>query len=288
MASAAPRLFVAYDYPLKDILTPGLKSSMLDRVIAELFDGLLRLRDDLARLPDYAAGIKLHTSFEAIAHSRRGLERLQELCTSHAVIIDRKIYDIPETTENLVAWFTEVFWPWGITVAAPAGSKSMEAAIRQVKSRAASTKILAVGQLTSVDYYEGLKIFGMSTDGKSTQAHQLWCAHKAGARHMIASPADLDQIANTDWGSEVYFLTPGSRPAGQLPAGDDQVRVGTPRHAIETAGLDASGKPRASIIIGRPVMQFREYGFASRFEALTWAMDETERGLETLAAQKSQ
>jgi orotidine-5'-phosphate decarboxylase len=106
----------------------------------------------------------------------------------------------------------------------------------------AALKILAVTVLTSYDDAD-LAAAGYEMTVADLAAERAAQARDIGVDGLVCSPevaARLRAIA----GPNMLLVTPGIRPAGA--ASDDQVRVATPREAVE-AGADI-------LVVGRPIL----------------------------------
>jgi len=166
----------------------------------------------------------------------------------HAVMLDLKLHDIPET----VARATAVVASLGaglITVHAGGGRSMLEAAVKAAGTR---TRVLAVTVLTSLDDADLATIGAIGPVGELVkQRAQLAIA--AGCAGVVASPhevAAIRAVAPPDF----LIVTPGVRPAGAELG--DQKRVMTPKQA-RAAGADL-------VVVGRPLRDAADPAAAAR------------------------
>ena len=151
------------------------------------------------------------------------------------VFLDLKLHDIPTTVERAsrscahlgVAMFN---------VHALGGEAMVAAAVRGARQGAEDSGVpmplvLAVTVLSS-----------LSGGSLATPTSLAFEATSAGAGGLVVSGEDVSAVREVV-GEDVALIVPGIRPEGSN--GDDQVRVLTPRAAIE-AGADY-------LVIGRPI-----------------------------------
>jgi orotidine-5'-phosphate decarboxylase len=156
--------------------------------------------------------------------------------TAHApVFLDLKLHDIPTTVErasrNCARLGVAMF-----NVHALGGEAMVAAAVRGARQGAeesgdAAPSVLAVTVLSS-----------LSGESLATPTSLAFEATSAGADGLVVSGEDVAAVREVV-GEDVALIVPGIRPEGSN--GDDQVRVLTPRAAVE-AGADY-------LVIGRPI-----------------------------------
>ncbi len=172
-------------------------------------------------------GLELFT-----AHGPAAVSRM----ASHGpVFLDLKLHDIPTTVEraarNCARLGVAMF-----TVHALGGEAMVAAAVRGARhgaeeSGAAIPTVVAVTVLSS-----------LSGESLATPTSLAFEATSAGAGGLVVSGEDVAEVRQVV-GEAVALVVPGIRPEGTN--GDDQVRILTPRAAIE-AGADY-------LVIGRPI-----------------------------------
>ena len=170
-----------------------------------------------------------------------------ELFTSHGpaaveavgrhapVFLDLKLHDIPTTVERAARNGARLGVSM-ITVHALGGEAMVSAATRGVRQGAEESDVvtptvLAVTVLSS-----------LSGESLATPTSLAFEAVSAGAGGVVVSGEDVGAVREVV-GEDVALIVPGIRPEGAN--GDDQVRVLTPRGAIE-AGADY-------LVVGRPI-----------------------------------
>lgn len=179
-----------------------------------------------------------------------GLAAAMELKQRGArVFLDLKLFDIGATVEAAVRGlagfemdFLTVHGDPHVVRAAVAGRG------------AASTKILAVTVLTSLDRDDldaALTVPGAVAEVTVERARR---AFLAGADGVIASPWEAAAIRALPEAAGRLIVTPGVRPEGDDPG--DQKRIATPAEAIR-AGAD-------HIVVGRPVWRAPDPAAAAR------------------------
>jgi orotidine-5'-phosphate decarboxylase len=156
--------------------------------------------------------------------------------SAHApVFLDLKLHDIPTTVErasrNCARLGVAMF-----NVHALGGEAMVAAAVRGARQGAEESggrapSVLAVTVLSS-----------LSGESLATPTSLAFEARSAGADGLVVSGEDVASVREVV-GEDVALVVPGIRPEGSN--GDDQVRVLTPRAAVE-AGADY-------LVIGRPI-----------------------------------
>lgn len=162
----------------------------------------------------------------------------------YGIFLDLKLHDIPNTVKKAMKVLSALDVDI-VNVHASGGRKMMEAALEGLtRPDGSRPKLIAVTQLTSTSP-EMLKeelLIGESME-KTIEAYAL-NAKAAGLDGVVCSPLEVEKVKKA-CGPEFLAVTPGIRFADS--AGDDQVRVTTPRKAREL-GSDY-------IVVGRPVTQ---------------------------------
>lgn len=156
------------------------------------------------------------------------------------VMLDLKLYDIPETVSRAVAVAGDNGVEF-LTIHASGGQKMMDAAFKA--ARKADLSLLAVTMLTTFDDEEAY-IAGYGAIGLDSLIHRMAAfAWEAGIHGIVCSTRDVAKIKRYHPRNGMYFVTPGIR----LEDGEthDQVRVATPADA-KAAGSDY-------IVVGRPI-----------------------------------
>ena len=170
-----------------------------------------------------------------------------ELFTSHGpaaveavgrhapVFLDLKLHDIPTTVERAARNSARLGVAM-ITVHALGGEAMVSAAARGARQGAedagvTTPTVLAVTVLSS-----------LAGESLATPTSLAFEAVSAGAGGIVVSGEDVGAVRDVV-GEDVALIVPGIRPEGAN--GDDQVRVLTPRAAIE-AGADY-------LVVGRPI-----------------------------------
>ncbi|UKS55072.1 orotidine-5'-phosphate decarboxylase [Exiguobacterium acetylicum] len=158
----------------------------------------------------------------------------------HAVFLDVKVHDIPETARRTM----RIIGQLGVelTNVHVAGGKEMMIAAREgLRETSATTQLIGVTQLTSTDesMLRDLKIEGAMPTVVREYA-QL--AEAAGLDGVVCSALDLPELVGV-CRTEFRFVTPGIRPSSS--ESDDQKRVSTV--------LDARRNGATDLVIGRPI-----------------------------------
>lgn len=212
---------------------------MVSRIIVAL-DGMpWNDAYDLAiSLKGYVWGFKLNDALLADGTN------LRSLSACGGLMLDPKLYDIPQTVANSVAKLIERIGPDTkfaegeraplITVHASAGRPAMRAAVEAAGPRAT---ILAITALTSFDDHE---LFAVYNRGRAKLVRLLALrAHEAGIPGLVCSTDDLKVVR------DLIFMkvVPGIR----LPDDDknDQIHVGD--------GADAD-----LVVVGRPITKAKD------------------------------
>ncbi len=181
-----------------------------------------------------------------------GPEAVRRIATHGPVFVDAKLHDIPNTVERASANIARLGVAM-LNVHALGGDAMMRAAVEGAQRGADEAgvpppMVIAVTVLSSI-----------GADELATPASLAWEAKQAGLDGVVVSGDDVRDVRDV-CGEQFCLVVPGIRPAGTN--GHDQVRVLTPREAIErgadylvvgraiTAAHDRVGAARA---IGRDV-----------------------------------
>jgi orotidine-5'-phosphate decarboxylase len=191
--------------------------------------------DAAESLSSSMAGVAGHLKVGLELFTAAGPEAVRRVAAYAPVFLDVKLHDIPNTVErasrNCARLGVAMF-----NVHALGGEAMVAAAVRGARQGAEETGdaaplVLAVTVLSS-----------LSGESLATPTSLAFEAVSAGAQGLVASGEDVAQVREVV-GEEVALIVPGIRPEGAN--GDDQVRVLTPRAALE-AGADY-------LVIGRPI-----------------------------------
>jgi orotidine-5'-phosphate decarboxylase len=171
-----------------------------------------------------------------------GPDAVRRLTPHGAVFMDSKLHDIPTTVERASANIARL----GVAmfnIHALGGDAMMRAALEGAKRGAdaagvAMPLVIAVTVLSS-----------QSGEGLATPASLAWEAKEAGLDGVVVSGEDVRDVRDA-CGDAFCLVVPGIRPAGVN--GHDQVRVLTPRGAIER-GADYLVVGRAITAAADPV-----------------------------------
>lgn len=167
------------------------------------------------------------------------------------VFLDLKLHDIPNTVAGAVR-SALALEPAMLTLHASGGSAMLKAAVEAKRQASASTWLLAVTVLTSLDDVD-LEEGGVA-GGTGAQVERLArIAVEAGVDGLVCSPHEIARLRRI-LPAQVKLVVPGIRPAGS--AGDDQKRVMTPRQAL-AAGADV-------LVVGRPITGAADPAAAAR------------------------
>jgi orotidine-5'-phosphate decarboxylase len=165
----------------------------------------------------------------------QGPEAVRRVAAHAPVFVDSKLHDIPNTVErastNIARLGAAMF-----NVHALGGEAMMRAALRGVERAerewgVETPLVLGVTVLSS-----------QSGEDLASPASLAFEARSAGLQGVVVSGDDVEDV-RAACGDAFVLVVPGVRPAGSN--GDDQVRVLTPRAAIEK-GADY-------LVVGRPV-----------------------------------
>lgn len=163
--------------------------------------------------------------------------------TPVAVFLDLKLHDIPETVKRAMQAVADLGVSY-VTVHCGESLKMLEAA---VAGSGGNVSVLGVTVLTSVGVAD-VRRAGFQPvyceDMRELVRHRARMVKQAGCAGVVCSGMEVAMIRE-EMGPGFLAVTPGIRPAGNQPAGDDQARVMTPGEAVRN-GADY-------LVIGRPI-----------------------------------
>jgi orotidine-5'-phosphate decarboxylase len=229
----------------------------------ESVERALELDRRLGEGPEHAKiGLELFTSAgpDAVrALARRG----------RRVFLDLKLHDIPNTVRGAAAAAARLGADL-LTVHALGGEEMIRAAVEGVASANASTRVVAVTILTSLDEQRLPPGFARPLEARRTVTEMLAMALAAGAAGIVCSARDLADARDS---ARTPFLavTPGIRPAGPV---EDQRRVTTIGEAVRMGS--------SLMVIGRPIT-----GASDPRQALEAARDERDAAAADLERTRS-
>jgi orotidine-5'-phosphate decarboxylase len=191
--------------------------------------------DEAERLATLLAGTAGLLKIGLELFTAHGPDAVTRIAIHAPVFLDLKLHDIPITVErtsrNCARLGVAMF-----TVHALGGEAMVAAAVRGARQGAeeSGTTTPTVAAVTVLS--------SLSGESLATATSLAFEATSAGAAGVVVSGEDVAQVRQVV-GEDVALVVPGIRPEGSN--GDDQVRVLTPRAAIE-AGADY-------LVIGRPI-----------------------------------
>ena len=199
-------------------------------------DQALEVAGDLSHLqPNGLWGFKIGHSL-----TFAGAEWINELKTFGKVFVDLKLYDIPNTVENAVAWLSSLNVDLA-TVHLSMGRSTIE------KIADKGVGILGVSLLTSAIPDECKRIYRGSTTETLLQLFRE--ASESGITGVVCSPKDLHLLDQIDPDRTLLRVCPGIR--GSKDDAGDQKRTMTPAEAVsEGAHL---------LVVGRPIVERTDY-----------------------------
>lgn len=156
------------------------------------------------------------------------------------VFLDLKFHDIPNTVAGAVAAAADL-GVWMVNVHTLGGTRMMEAAANRLQAMGAPTLLIGVTVLTSMGA-EDLHQIGIAETPENQVARLANLAYQSGLNGIVCSAHEAGSIAYR-FGETFLRVTPGIRPLSS--ARDDQVRVMTPRKAIEAGS--------SHLVVGRPI-----------------------------------
>lgn len=159
----------------------------------------------------------------------------------HDVFCDLKLHDIPNTVKGAASSLSRLGADL-LTVHAAGGRAMMEAALEGLGDASATTRVIAITQLTSTSP-EALRTEQLvEVPLVESVRNYARLAQQAGLAGVVCSAHEAADIAAVT-GPDFLRVTPGIRPAGA--AVGDQSRVATPGNA---ASMGSS-----AIVVGRPI-----------------------------------
>jgi len=165
------------------------------------------------------------------------LERIEQ--AGAQLFLDLKLHDIPKTVEGAARSLAR-FSPALTTVHASGGAAMIRAAVEAFGSLGATTRVLAVTVLTSLDA-DDLAALGVAGTARDVARRWAAAAVDAGAHGLVCSGHEAAALRAAVPGA--LLVTPGIRLAGD--AVGDQKRVMTPRRALEAGATH--------LVVGRPI-----------------------------------
>lgn len=158
----------------------------------------------------------------------------------HKIFLDLKLHDIPNTVGRATAQLAKL----GVdmtNVHCAGGIKMMQAAFEAIRNAGASTKLIAVTQLTSTseEVLHDEILVCPSINMKDAVTKYAQNAKQAGLNGVVCSPLEAGLIKES-CGAEFLTVTPGIRFAQDSKG--DQVRVTTPSDARESSDYIVVGR----------------------------------------------
>ncbi len=162
---------------------------------------------------------------------------------SAKIFLDLKLHDIPETVSRATRALSELDVAFA-TLHCGDSRAMLASAVTGSRQR---VRLLGVTLLTSISG-EDLKEAGYGgpywEDPGRLVLKRAAMAKDAGCAGVVCSGLEVKRIKEA-LGKDFIAVVPGIRPAGEVPAADDQARVVTPAKAIRE-GADY-------LVIGRPI-----------------------------------
>ncbi|MDA9112762.1 orotidine-5'-phosphate decarboxylase [Gammaproteobacteria bacterium] len=152
------------------------------------------------------------------------------------IFLDLKLHDIPNTVKKSILGLS-ILPISMLTVHASGGRKMLETSMDAVANT--NIKIFGVTALTSLSDNDTNQIYKRTTQDQV--ACMLDLAEESGIHGVVSSPHELKLVTSRN---SLLSITPGIR---LQKTDDDQVRVMTPKEAIE--------KGANYIVIGRPITE---------------------------------
>ena len=152
------------------------------------------------------------------------------------IFLDLKLHDIPNTVKKSILGLSTLPISM-LTVHTSGGKKMLEASMEAVANT--NIKIFGVTALTSLSDNDTNQIYKRTTQDQV--ACMLDLAEESGIHGVVSSPHELKLVISRN---SLLSITPGIR---LQKTDDDQVRVMTPKEAIE--------KGANYIVIGRPITE---------------------------------
>lgn len=174
-----------------------------------------------------------------------GPDAVRSIARRGPVFVDSKLHDIPNTVERASANIARIGVEM-LNVHTLGGDAMMRAAVDGARRGAEEA---SVGKPLVL----GVTVLSSIAEDLASPASLAWEAKEAGLDGVVVSGEDVKEVRAV-CGDDFLLVVPGIRPSGSN--GDDQVRILTPRAAIE-AGADR-------IIIGRPITTAADPAAAAR------------------------
>jgi len=203
---------------------------------------------DSARI--YKVGVQLYTA--------EGPQIVRDLIASgRQVFLDLKYHDIPNTVASAVKEACRLGLSM-LTVHAAGGGTMLRAAVEAARNTNASTMILAVTVLTSLDRRTGKCWRPRQRAGSGFAAGPPWPSPTDATVSYPRRKKPRRCAPNS--ATTFLIVTPGVRPAGT--GHGDQARVVTPSEAI------ASGA--SYIVVGRPITEAEDPALEAERSSRKW------------------
>ena len=182
------------------------------------------------------------------------IHEINKISADARIFLDLKLHDIPETVYRAIQVVASLDITYA-TVHCGESKKMLEAA---VKGAGDKVRLLGVTVLTSVSK-EDIQSAGydesFANDVSRLVLKKADMARTAGFAGVICSGHEAGRIKES-CGKSFLAVTPGIRPAWDVPATDDQARVMTPARAIQN-GSD-------HLVIGRPIRDAKKPATAAQ------------------------
>ncbi|MBM3567800.1 MAG: orotidine-5'-phosphate decarboxylase [Alphaproteobacteria bacterium] len=206
---------------------------------------------EAGRMAKKLAGIGVGLKIGLELFVAEGPAGVRALAADQPLFLDLKLHDIPNTVAGAVK-SALALGPTFLTVHAGGGRAMMQAAAETVLAARASSRVIAVTVLTSLDQSD-LSEGGIQGGLADHAVRMARLAKAAGLAGVVCSPHEVKPL-RAALGRDMLLVVPGVRPAGA--AAGDQKRVMTPAEA-RAAGADV-------LVIGRPIVQAPDPRAAAR------------------------
>jgi orotidine-5'-phosphate decarboxylase len=182
------------------------------------------------------------------------IHEIRKISADARIFLDLKLHDIPETVYRAI----QIVASLGVTFATVHCGESKKMLEAAVKGAGDKVQLLGVTVLTSVSK-EDIQSAGYDEPFANNVSRLVLkkteMARTAGFAGVICSGHEAAQIKKT-CGASFLAVTPGIRPAWEIPTTDDQARVMTPARAIQN-GSD-------HLVIGRPIRDAQDPAYAAK------------------------
>lgn len=158
----------------------------------------------------------------------------------YKIFLDLKLFDIPNTVSGAIKSISHLPIEL-LTIHTLGSNEMMKAAVKTRNEYAPNLKLIGVTMLTSVDA-EQMNRIGIPGEVPGQVLRLAQLANSSGLDGVVCSPKEL-VLLKTNIEKDWIYVTPGVRPTSGT--NDDQVRVATPREAVE--------KGSSYLVIGRPI-----------------------------------